>query len=94
MNRSSVSTPPKGCPSNVTRISKNSSQLLDGDTSTGSFSSCLLSSPLGGSSVQVAVRVRPISEQEKKHGTLPVITASTADKVWHNSFGTPLPRHF
>jgi hypothetical protein len=27
------------------------------------------------------VLVRPISEQEKKHGALPVITASTADKV-------------
>lgn len=80
MNRGSVSTPPKGCTSTVARISKNASLLLEGDVPTGSLPSCI-SSPLNGSSVQVAVRVRPISEQEKKHGALPVITASTADKV-------------
>jgi hypothetical protein len=80
MNRGSTSTPPKGCTATVARISKHSSLLLEGDVPIGSLSSCI-SSPLSGSSVQVAVRVRPISEQEKKHGALPVITASTADKV-------------
>lgn len=81
MNRGVMSTPPKGGSSSFARLSKSSSSLLlDGDTSTASTSSCLYS-PSSGSSVQVAVRVRPISEQEKKHGTLPVITASTADKT-------------
>uniref|UniRef100_A0A7S4K938 Kinesin motor domain-containing protein n=1 Tax=Odontella aurita TaxID=265563 RepID=A0A7S4K938_9STRA len=38
------------------------------------------SSKIGSSSIQVAVRLRPMNEKEKKHGTLPVVTASTADK--------------
>ena len=40
------------------------------------------SSSSGGSksTVQVVVRLRPLNEKEKKHGTLPVITASTNDK--------------
>lgn len=33
------------------------------------------------SSVQVVVRLRPMNEKEKKHGTLPVVTASTQDKT-------------
>jgi hypothetical protein len=33
------------------------------------------------SSVQVVVRLRPLNEKEKKHGTLPVISASTNDKT-------------
>lgn len=33
------------------------------------------------SSVQVVVRLRPLNDREKKHGTLPVISASTNDKT-------------
>jgi kinesin family protein 11 len=33
------------------------------------------------SSVQVVVRLRPLNEKEKKHGTLPVVSASTSDKT-------------
>lgn len=33
------------------------------------------------SGVQVVVRLRPLNEREKKHGTLPVISASTNDKT-------------
>ena len=45
------------------------------------------------SSVQVVVRLRPLNEQEKKHGTLPVVSASTADRTVtlikeHVSLGT------
>jgi len=36
---------------------------------------------MASSSVQVAVRLRPINDKEKKHGTLPVVTASTAEKT-------------
>ncbi len=32
------------------------------------------------SSVQVVVRLRPMNEKEKKHGTLPVIKAKTQEK--------------
>lgn len=38
-------------------------------------------SPSSTSSVQVVVRLRPLNEKEKKHGTLPVVSASTADKT-------------
>ena len=38
-------------------------------------------SPTNASSVQVVVRLRPLNEKEKKHGTLPVISASTNDKT-------------
>ncbi len=38
-------------------------------------------SPSATASVQVVVRVRPLNEREKKHGTLPVISASTSDKT-------------
>ena len=38
-------------------------------------------SPVATSSVQVVVRVRPLNEREKKHGTLPVVSASTADRT-------------
>ena len=38
-------------------------------------------SPSATSSVQVVVRVRPLNDREKKHGTLPVISASTSDKT-------------
>ena len=38
-------------------------------------------SPTATSSVQVVVRVRPLNEREQKHGTLPVISASTSDKT-------------
>jgi kinesin family protein 11 len=31
-------------------------------------------------SVQVVVRLRPMNDNEKKHGTLPVVTGSTRDK--------------
>lgn len=31
--------------------------------------------------VQVVVRLRPLNDREKKHGTLPVISASTNDKT-------------
>jgi kinesin family protein 11 len=37
-------------------------------------------SPTSSSSVQVVVRLRPLNEKEKKHGTLPVVSAKTADK--------------
>jgi hypothetical protein len=33
------------------------------------------------SSVQVIVRLRPLNEREMKHGTLPVVSASTKDKT-------------
>ena len=33
------------------------------------------------SSVQVVVRLRPMNSVEKKHGTLPVVTASTQDRT-------------
>jgi len=33
------------------------------------------------SAIQVVVRLRPINEKEKRHGTVPVVTASTSDKT-------------
>lgn len=33
----------------------------------------------GGSAIQVVVRLRPMNDSEKKHGTLPVITAKTQE---------------
>jgi kinesin family protein 11 len=36
---------------------------------------------MAASGVQVVVRLRPLNEREKKHGTLPVISASTNDKT-------------
>lgn len=38
-------------------------------------------SPKATASVQVVVRLRPLNDREKKHGTLPVISASTSDKT-------------
>lgn len=38
-------------------------------------------SPRRTSSVQVVVRLRPLNDKEKKHGTLPVVSASTSDKT-------------
>ena len=35
---------------------------------------------MNSSNVQVVVRLRPLNSKEKKHGTLPVVSASTADK--------------
>ena len=35
---------------------------------------------MSSSSVQVVVRLRPMNEKEKKHGTLPVIKAQTQEK--------------
>ena len=35
----------------------------------------------GGSAVQVVVRLRPMNEREQKHGTIPVISAKTNEKV-------------
>jgi hypothetical protein len=49
--------------------------------SNSSSSSSLSSSSSTTSSVQVVVRLRPLNEKEKKHGTLPVVSASTADKT-------------
>lgn len=36
---------------------------------------------MSSSGVQVVVRLRPLNDREKKHGTLPVISASTKDKT-------------
>ena len=41
----------------------------------------VLLSPQKSSSIQVVVRLRPMNEKEKKHGTLPVVSASTKDKT-------------
>lgn len=38
-------------------------------------------SPTASASVQVVVRLRPLNEKEKKHGTLPVVSASTSEKT-------------
>ena len=38
-------------------------------------------SPTAAASVQVVVRLRPLNEKEKKHGTLPVVSASTNEKT-------------
>ena len=38
-------------------------------------------SPTATSSVQVVVRLRPLNEKEKIHGTLPVVSASTNEKT-------------
>jgi len=48
------------------------------DTSKGSKSP---SSPYTSTAIQVVVRLRPINEREKTHGTLPVVTASSQDKT-------------
>ena len=34
-----------------------------------------------GSAIQVVVRLRPMNENEKKHGTLPVVTAKTKERT-------------
>lgn len=34
----------------------------------------------GGSTIQVVIRLRPMNESEKRHGTLPVITAKTTER--------------
>lgn len=39
------------------------------------------SSSAAAAAVQVVVRLRPMNETEKKHGTLPVVTASTQDRT-------------
>ena len=36
---------------------------------------------MSNSGVQVVVRLRPLNDREKKHGTLPVVSASTNDKT-------------
>lgn len=41
----------------------------------------MVTSPRSTSSIQVVVRLRPMNESEKKHGTLPVVTASTQDRT-------------
>ena len=33
------------------------------------------------SAIQVVARLRPMNEKEKKHGTVPVVTASTSDRT-------------
>lgn len=38
------------------------------------------STALGSSAIQVVVRLRPMNAAEQKHGTLPVVTAKTADR--------------
>ena len=38
------------------------------------------SSSEGGSAIQVVVRLRPINDAEKKHGTLPVVTGKTQER--------------
>ena len=37
-------------------------------------------SPRNTASVQVVVRLRPLNDREKRHGTLPVVSASTNEK--------------
>eukprot|EP00956_Cyclotella_meneghiniana_P028193 scaffold64965_cov79-Cyclotella_meneghiniana.AAC.11 len=37
-------------------------------------------SPTAGCGIQVVVRLRPMNASEERHGTLPVVTAKTADK--------------
>ena len=51
------------------------------------------SPPDAAASVQVVVRLRPLNQAEQKFGTLPVVSASTADKTVtlikeHASLGT------
>jgi hypothetical protein len=52
------------------------------NTSNSSSIDYLSSQPLGseGSAIQVVVRLRPINDAEKKHGTLPVITGKTQER--------------
>jgi len=38
-------------------------------------------SPTATASVQVVIRLRPLNDKEKKHGTLPVVSASTNEKT-------------
>ena len=38
------------------------------------------SAATGSSAIQVVVRLRPMNEAELKHGTLPVVTAKTAER--------------
>ena len=35
----------------------------------------------GGSAIQVVVRLRPMNDAEKRDGTLPVVTAKTAERT-------------
>ena len=58
-----------------------SSSSTNGRTSSSRRSSKQPLSPVATASVQVVVRLRPLNEREKKHGTLPVISASTSDKT-------------
>ena len=58
-----------------------SSSSTNGRTSSSRRSSKQPLSPAATASVQVVVRLRPLNEREKKHGTLPVISASTSDKT-------------
>ena len=58
-----------------------SSSSTNGRTSSSRRSSKQSLSPAATASVQVVVRLRPLNEREKKHGTLPVISASTSDKT-------------
>ena len=58
-----------------------SSSSTNGRTSSSRRSSKQSLSSAATASVQVVVRLRPLNEREKKHGTLPVISASTSDKT-------------
>ena len=68
---SSSTAKSNGVVATTTPNKKGQQQQQDGGTSSASNSS----------TVQVVVRLRPLNEREKKHGTLPVITASTNDKT-------------
>jgi hypothetical protein len=67
-----------------TSFSSNSSSAGGSSTSSGSMKVTSTSTPpraaSSSSSVQVIIRLRPLNEREKKHGTLPVVSASTLDK--------------
>ena len=52
--------------------------MVKTDRSAASASSA--SSGGGGSNIQVVVRLRPMNDTEKRHGTLPVITAKTQQR--------------
>ena len=51
--------------------------MVKTDRSAGASSA---SSSGGGSNIQVVVRLRPMNDTEKRHGTLPVITAKTQQR--------------
>jgi len=53
--------------------------MVKTDRSAASASSAR-SSGGGGSNIQVVVRLRPMNDKEKRHGTLPVITAKTQQR--------------